>query len=737
MYPDLQKIKARLTLLGVAPHPLIADGSYSIYTLTGESALGEPYWYDISFVSPFSLKVEALVDRDVHVLLEDEKNASEKREIYGKIYHASEESMIDKKYLYKVKVVHPLYYLNETKRYEIYQEMNTVEIIQKIVLMYAGLLDLEFEPHIQPGVKREYTTQYAQSDLHFIQMLCQEEGITLHLAGGSTPYKVILDNINDSFLPLAGTLECHFNLSKSFKASHMQEDYYDFKAPSLEYSYSIGESALSQTLGDNSQTSQLRNDLKQYRLRDRLEEKRDSELKRYSKQDSLQGYAHAEVIYGSSESMLTIEGHGGVLSEPKTIKEVDAILTKVSYEGFFPNALEEHKEEVSSQHTQQFTCTFEAVPMGTHYIPPRTVVKPVIPSTVTAIVSGGTHPTTPGENTIDIDQFSRIRVVFHFDPQYPTSCYIRFSNFSAGNGWGSQFIPRVNTEVIVSFLNGDPDRPVAIGSLYNGENQIPQSLPANKTKSYIKTQSLPGGSDNYNMLSFEDKGGSEMLQMQAEKDFDILIKHDSNHVIGHDEQAAIGHDRSENVGHDETISIGNNRTETVGVDETISIGSNQGISVGANRQESVGKNESVQIGKNQSLKVGKNRSIKVGKNHNETIGMFKIETVALGKMESIGMAKMLSVGLGYQVSVGAVKSETVGGNSMESVSASKSTSVSSDYSESVGKKKSIVAGERCEITVGGSSLIMNADGTIIIQCKKLKLAGSEQVEVNGKVIDLN
>ena len=274
---------------------------------------------------------------------------------------------------------------------------------------------------------------------------------------------------------------------------------------------------------------------------------------------------------------------------------------------------------------------------------------------------------------------------------------------------------------MVSFLNGDPDRPISIGSLYNGENKIPESLPANKTKSYIKTQSLPGSPDQFNLLSFEDKGGKELVHMKAQKDHLLHVLHDSDNNIDHDERTVVGNDRTEHVKHDETITIDNDRTETVHNNETITIDNNrtetvhnnETITVDVNRTESVGSNESISIGKNQDIKIGKSQSLSIGKNQHETVALLKTET--------IGLAKTLSIGAGYMVSVGAAKHETVGVNS----------------SELVLGVKSINAAKRCEITVGGSSIIMNADGTIIIDCKNLKLVGSAHVEVNGKVIDLN
>ena len=340
---------------------------------------------------------------------------------------------------------------------------------------------------------------------------------------------------------------------------------------------------------------------------------------------------------------------------------------------------------------------------------------------MTAIVSSGSADTESTPNTIDVDELGRIRVIFHFDSKYPTSCYIRFTNFSAGAGWGSQFIPRVNTEVIVNFLNGDPDRPVATGALYNGNNKIPKDLPVNKTQSYIKTQSMPGGADNFNLLLFEDKGGDELVHIQAEKNHKLHAKNDSDNNIDHDERTTVGNDRTENVGNNEKISIGNNRTEDVGNNEKISIGNNRTEDVGNNETISIGNNRKESVGSNESIQIGKNQSLKVGKNQHEKVGMFKTET--------IGMAKALTVGLGYQVSVGAAKNETVGLSASQQVGVNKSTNV--------GVTQSITVGERYELTVGASSLILNADGTIILKGVKILIDGGEHVEVKSELVDIN
>ncbi|HIP27273.1 MAG TPA: hypothetical protein EYG80_06425, partial [Flavobacteriaceae bacterium] len=202
-------------------------------------------------------------------------------------------------------------------------------------------------------------------------------------------FVVRLENINDTYRALKKTLNGHYNLSKTFKATHQEEDYYDFKAPSNNYAKTSGSTPLSQTLTDNPKTAQLRTDLKQYNLRDRLEEGRSGDLYRYTKEDAIQEYAHSEKIYGRTHSLLTCDGHAGTFHEEESHHNVEILISKVTYIGYFPNALEEHKEDLADDTEHQFTANFEAIPLTTAYIAPKTIEKPRIYSTVTARVSGG------------------------------------------------------------------------------------------------------------------------------------------------------------------------------------------------------------------------------------------------------------------------------------------------------------------------------------------------------------
>jgi len=165
----------------------------------------------------------------------------------------------------------------------------------------------------------------------------------------------------------------------------------------------------------------------------------------------------------------------------------------------------------------------------------------------------------PGEE-IYTDEFGRVKVQFHWDRygenNENSSCWVRISSPWAGKTWGAIHLPRIGQEVIVSFEEGDPDRPLITGRVYNADNMPPYELPANATQSGIKSRSSKGGTgDNFNEIRFEDKKGSEEVYIHAEKD--------QNNVVENDETTDVGNDRTEDIGNDETISIGNNLTVSV------------------------------------------------------------------------------------------------------------------------------------------------------------------------------
>ncbi|NMC74696.1 MAG: type VI secretion system tip protein VgrG, partial [Geobacteraceae bacterium] len=356
----------------------------------------------------------------------------------------------------------------------------------------------------------------------------------------------------------------------------------------------------------------------------------------------------------------------------------------VTHGGEQPQVLQEH----GSGGSAHYFNSFSVIPANVTYRPERISCKPFVPGLLSAIVTG------PKGEEIWPDEYGRVNVQFHFDREgkmdEKSSCWLRTVQFWNGTTWGSQFIPRVGDEVLVSFINGDMDYPVIIGSVPNAAKPPNYNLPANKTQSGIRTRSTPGGTpDNFNELRFEDKKGSEEIYLQGEKDWNILIKND----------------KGQYVGHDETLNVVNNRSKRVGVDQVETIGVNKTINVGANHVETIGSNM------------------------NLSVGNCKTEFVAVNTAETIGGARELSVGAAYAVTVGGAMNTAVGLGQFEEVGLSKKIIV--------GKRFDISSGDKIEIICGKSQFSMDSEGNIILRGSSIDITASGNITMKGMKVSTN
>ncbi|WP_229427134.1 type VI secretion system Vgr family protein [Massilia atriviolacea] len=356
----------------------------------------------------------------------------------------------------------------------------------------------------------------------------------------------------------------------------------------------------------------------------------------------------------------------------------------------------------------------------------------------------------PEGEEIHTDEYGRVRVQFHWDRvgtnDEKSSAWIRVATPWAGSNFGMTSIPRIGTEVIIQFLDGNPTRPIITGMVPNANNMPPWPLPANKTQSGILSRSTPGGAyDNANALRFEDMKGKEQLWLHAEKDQLTEVEHDEDKWVGNDrrktidrdETTLVKRDRTETVNRDETITVHHDRTETVDNNETITIHNNRServdhdekISIGDNRSEDVGKNETIDIGGNRTKSVVKNEKDTIGKNWSIKVTKMKTETIGMAYMQNVGMGRMENVGLGYNLNVGMIMATVVGGN--------QTTSVGKSISIGAGTEIAVTAGDALSITVGKASLMMKADGSIAINGTEINISASGTVAIKGKDIQNN
>ncbi|ELM3823618.1 TPA: type VI secretion system Vgr family protein [Pseudomonas aeruginosa] len=576
--------------------------------------------------------------------------------------------------------------------WRIFQTLAVPDIAKVLLKKHAITLDYE-QKVTNAHAPREYCVQAGDTDYHFVERIMREEGFFYGFLHNAEGHRLIhcdrlwifgkQPGLPVEYNPMAGgdrpgPALRSFTYSENVRTARQTQRDYNFKNPLY-----------------NQQTRREGNDL-------------DHQASSYERYD-YPGRYKSEV--GEAFTQDRLRGHRGDARQAIVEGDDARLVPGISFDlighprqdmnrGWRPVLIEHHGKQYTSQAEESADAA-----QGTHYSSTATLVpddaewraepltKPRIDGPQQATVVG-----PPGEE-IYCDEFGRVKVQFPWDREgrndEHSSCWIRVSQNISGALWGHMAIPRIGQEVIVSNFDGDPDQPVITGRSYNANQRPPYELPANKTRMTIKSQTHKG--DGFNEIRFEDEADQEEVFIHAQKD--------QNNIVNNDETTFVGHDRSERVDNDETVSIGHDRKEDVGNDETISIG--------RHRKEDVGKNETISIGRNRRV----------------TIGGHKTETITKTKAESIGLAKFLTIGAAYQTSVGAAMNTTVGLSQSEQVGINKSVIV--------GKTYSTTAGEEFSLTVGKSSLVLKADGTVLINGVKFDFSSSEHTQISSKVVDIN
>ncbi len=298
-----------------------------------------------------------------------------------------------------------------------------------------------------------------------------------------------------------------------------------------------------------------------------------------------------------------------------------------------------------------FHCEISALAAAQQFRPLRRARKGWVHGPQTAVVVG-----KEGEE-IHTDKFGRVRVQFHWDrlgkKNEKSSCLIRVAQIWAGKNFGGMFIPRVGHEVIVDFLEGDPDQPIITGCVYNGDNLPPWKLPDHATQSGVLTRSSKGGVvANANAIRFEDKKGSEQLWLHAERNQDIEVEADETHWIGHDRKKTIDHDETTHVKHDRTETVDNNETISIGVNRVEHVGGKEYISVDGERSETVGADETVRISGNRTHVVDTSDKHQVAVNHAQTVGADQKLKIGANRTDDIGANLQQTIGGNFTQKVG-------------------------------------------------------------------------------------
>ena len=407
-------------------------------------------------------------------------------------------------------------------------------------------------------------------------------------------------------------------------------------------------------------------------------------------------------------------------------------------------------------------CGFTLMPSDVPFRPARVTPRPMITGPQTATVTGKS-----GEE-IWTDKHGRVKVHFHWDrlnsEDENSSCWMRVAQVWAGQNWGGVTIPRMGQEVIVEFLEGDPDRPIVTGRVYNGKQTHPYGLPESATQSGLKSRSSKGGGPaNFNELRFEDKKGSEQVYLHAEKDQSNVVENDMATSVGHDQTLVVGHDQTNTIHHDMTSTVDNNQVLHVKVNQTETVDGNQSITVNSNRDEHIVASRSLAVGANKSETVGGNKTIGVSGDNARTIGGSDTLTVSGARTMSISgkldetvagamsvtvankfsqdvlLTSSLTAGVSVSTTAGTSVSTTAGtdikheANGGVSIAAGKGYALKAadDIAGEAGKKIMFSAADEITIGTGDASITLKKDGTITIKGKDITVQGSGKINVKA------
>ncbi len=724
-------------------HSVLGPDQLLIKDAVISEELGRMGAMDLDLLSPSeSLALDDLLGLGLSVELA--VSGDQTRFFHGIVAECAQTGRLGRYARYSARVVPWLWLLTRTSDCRIFQQKSIPDIVKSVFREHGTS---QFEDSLTGSyAARDYVVQYMETDFDFVSRLMEEEGIyyyfrheqskdTLVLCDGSGAHSTVKNYESVPYYPPSENVVRDLDhvsewlLSHSMQSGTLTHTDFDFVKPRTSLlarqanpgSYPKSDAEVFAypggylTLSDGGRYAQRRLEAIQH------------QHERVSGSGNVRGLAVG--------ALFSLEGFPRD-DQNREYLVVSAVhrLAGTDYESGVATA------------GADCTVSFVAIPSKQPYRSPPTTRKSRVAGPQTAIVVG-----KAGEE-IYTDQYGRVKVQFHWDRygkrDENSSCWVRVSQVWAGKNWGAMHIPRIGQEVVVDFLEGDPDRPLITGRVYNAAEMPPYDLPANQTQSGIKSRSSKGGSPaNFNEIRFEDKMGSEMLTLHAEKDQDISVEHDESHSVGHDRTKSVGHDETTTVAHDRTETVGNNEQITIGVNRTEKVGTNESITIGVNRTEKVGANESITIGANRTISVGAsetasvalqrthsvgvNETISVGAAQEITIGAAQAVTVGADQTINVGANRNVSAGSKQSVSVGDAASMSIGADESRSVTGGRTTSVGKDDSLSITNNLSITAGDSITITTGSASISMKKDGTITIKGKDITLDGSGDINVKA------
>ena len=543
----------------------------------GGEELGRLFDYELQLTSDNSaIALNQLLGKPMSLSLQLELGRS--RYFHGIVARCSQSIDRGQFASYRVTLRPWLWLLSKTSDCRIFQNQSIPQIIKQV---FRDLGFSDFEDSLsRPYREWEYCVQYRETSFDFVSRLMEQEGIyyyfrhekdrhVLVLADAYGAHQVVPGYESVPYFPPDGQHRerDHLNdwhLAQEVQSGSLELNDYDFQRPSARIDVR-SEMPRPHTAGD-------------YPLYDypgTYVQSEDGEHYARTRIEALQSLHERIELRGNARGLAA----GNLFSMSgfsRQDQNREYLIVGARY-----YVVQERLETGGGGGNAQFESNLSCIDAQQSFRPLASTLRPQVRGPQTAIVVG------PAGEEIWTDQYGRVKVHFYWDrhdqSNENSSCWIRVSQAWAGKNWGSMQIPRIGQEVIVSFLEGDPDRPIITGRVYNAEQTVPYDLPANATQSGMKSRSSKGGTPaNFNEIRMEDKKGAEQLYIHAERNQDIEVENDESHWVGHNrnkvvdfsEVATIGEDRIRAVKRDDILLVGSTKTDSISRSYLIEVGEN-------------------------------------------------------------------------------------------------------------------------------------------------------------------
>jgi type VI secretion system secreted protein VgrG len=615
LHPTLPEVDLDFTLRNGAP-----AAPWEVLQFELDEALSELFVASLIVASPDALPdVDGLLDRPATFTV---RRGGLARHVHGIVAEAEDLGRGPTHHFARVTVVPALWSLQHRVDSRIFQRVDVLAIVRE-VLQAHGLHQLPDALVVSERLRRlgprECCVQYQESDLAFVRRLLESEGIAFHLRSGDDPCLVLSDDAScwlatptldgraisitgsDAALSVEsiGTLDP----ARRVRPRGVVLRDHDFTHPSMPPAFTpssppnlapagratVYEHPGAFHVGPYDMESQA------YRGHDgaHLARVRAEELA--ATRHTLRGRSNVTGL--APGGVFTPAGHlRPELDQPMLVTRVrhagsawGDVADALRADPRFESRLRDAGARLSGA---RYENSFECVPAQTPWRPARATPRPVVHGVQTATVTA--TPEAPGDE-IATDFHGRVLVRFHWDrpelrgdaqQSQPSSCWVRVAQSWAGAGWGTTFVPRVGMEVVVQFVDGDPDRPLAVGCVYNRENTAPFGLPEDASRSGLRTRSTPGG-DGHNELSFEDRAGDERVFMRAQRDHVEHVLHDQTTDVTRDRLLRVGASRTAYVQARDSLTVGGDRMTVVEHDDALTVEGNHTLDVQGDRGAAV------------------------------------------------------------------------------------------------------------------------------------------------------